>query len=122
MAQSARPLAVVTGASSGIGYELAKICAEEGFDLVVAADRDLGDVIADCEALGALVVSVEADLATREGVTRLHEAIGGRPVSAAGRSTRFLPMPATASARASSTRTSRRPATSSTPTSPARST
>ena len=34
-----RPLAVVTGASSGIGYELARLCAENGFDLVIAADR-----------------------------------------------------------------------------------
>jgi hypothetical protein len=36
-----RPLAVVTGASSGIGYELAKLCAENGFDLVLAADTPL---------------------------------------------------------------------------------
>jgi len=34
-----RPFAIVTGASSGIGYELAAICAQEGFDLLVAADR-----------------------------------------------------------------------------------
>jgi len=34
MAQDIRPLAVVTGASTGIGYELAKCCAENGFDLV----------------------------------------------------------------------------------------
>src|SRR5690348_16891471 len=37
--QAARPLAVVTGASTGIGYELAKCCAREGFDLVVVADE-----------------------------------------------------------------------------------
>ena len=35
----ARPFAVVTGASTGIGYELAKCCVEDGFDLVVAADE-----------------------------------------------------------------------------------
>jgi short-subunit dehydrogenase len=39
MTGATRPLAVVTGASTGIGYELAKCCAEEGFDLVVAADE-----------------------------------------------------------------------------------
>ena len=39
MSQTSRPLALVTGASSGIGYELAKCCAENGFDLVVAADQ-----------------------------------------------------------------------------------
>ena len=39
MAQNSRPLAVVTGASTGIGYELAKCCAQDGFDLVVVADE-----------------------------------------------------------------------------------
>jgi NAD(P)-dependent dehydrogenase (short-subunit alcohol dehydrogenase family) len=32
-----KPFAIVTGASSGIGFELAPICAQEGFDLLVAA-------------------------------------------------------------------------------------
>ena len=34
-----RPLAIVTGASAGIGYHLAALCAKNGFDLVVAADE-----------------------------------------------------------------------------------
>ena len=34
-----KPFAIVTGASSGIGLELAHICAHEGFDLLVAATR-----------------------------------------------------------------------------------
>jgi len=34
-----KPFAIVTGASSGIGLELAIICAQEGFDLLIAADR-----------------------------------------------------------------------------------
>ena len=41
METNARPLAVVTGASTGIGYELAKRCAEHGFDLLIAADESL---------------------------------------------------------------------------------
>jgi short-subunit dehydrogenase len=39
MIEDQRPLAVVTGASSGIGYELAKLAAEDGYDLVIAADE-----------------------------------------------------------------------------------
>jgi len=47
-----RPLAVVTGASSGIGYYLAKECAENGFDLLIAADDPkLNDVARDFRAL-----------------------------------------------------------------------
>ena len=34
-----RPFAIVTGASTGIGFELAKRCANEGYDLLIAADE-----------------------------------------------------------------------------------
>jgi uncharacterized protein len=77
-----RPLAVVTGASSGIGYELAKLCAENGYDLVVAADRPLQEAQQTFRGLGAEVTAVESDLATVEGVDELYDAIGGRPVDA----------------------------------------
>jgi short-subunit dehydrogenase len=77
-----KPLAVVTGASSGIGYELAKLCAENGYDLVVAADRPLDDAAQTLRGLGAEVTAVEADLANVEGVDELYDAIGGRPVDA----------------------------------------
>lgn len=80
--QSSRPLAVVTGASSGIGYHLARCCAGHGFDLVVAADRPLDTVVRDLESLGAQVTAVQADLAAREGVDRLYAALGGRKVDA----------------------------------------
>jgi uncharacterized protein len=75
-------LAVVTGASTGIGYELAKLCAENGYDLVVAADTPLAEAVEACRALGAEVTAVETDLATTEGVDELYAAIGGRPVDA----------------------------------------
>jgi short-subunit dehydrogenase len=78
-----RPLAVVTGASTGIGYELAKCCAEDGFDLIVAADEpEIKKAAADFAALGAKVDAVEADLATIEGVDKLYAMIGGRQVDA----------------------------------------
>ena len=77
-----RPLAVVTGASSGIGHELAKLCADDGYDLVIAADEGpLDDVANQLRAEGATVSVVHADLATAAGVARLVEVIGGRPVA-----------------------------------------
>jgi uncharacterized protein len=36
---AARPFAIITGASTGIGFELARRCAQEGYDLLVAADE-----------------------------------------------------------------------------------
>jgi short-subunit dehydrogenase len=70
--------AVVTGASSGIGYELAKLFAENGFDVLVAAEDD---AIATAAAeIGAEAVQV--DLAEPAGVEELYRRIGGRPVDA----------------------------------------
>ena len=77
-----RPLAVVTGASSGIGYHLARCAAQHGYDLVVAADMPLADAVAEFESLGARVQAVQADLASTEGVLHLIQAIGGREVDA----------------------------------------
>jgi short-subunit dehydrogenase len=78
-----RPLAVVTGASSGIGYELARICAVHGYDLVVAADKDTIDSAAqEFRALGASVDTVETDLSEISGVDQLYAVINGRTVDA----------------------------------------
>jgi short-subunit dehydrogenase len=83
MAPSSRPLAVVTGASAGIGYELARICAEEGHDLVVAADQPkIQEAAHEFRSLGVEVEAVQADLATLEGVDKLVTALRGRPVAA----------------------------------------
>jgi short-subunit dehydrogenase len=83
MTSRTRPLAVVTGASAGIGYELAKCCAAHGFDLLLAADQpSIHDAAQDCRALGVAVKAIEADLARLEGVDRLYAAIKGRPVDA----------------------------------------
>jgi short-subunit dehydrogenase len=80
-----RPLAVVTGASSGIGHELAKQFAQNGFDLVITATgADIQKSIPAFEQLGAQVQAVEADLATYDGVETLYNQIQtiGRPVEA----------------------------------------
>jgi short-subunit dehydrogenase len=82
MASTSRPLAVVTGASSGIGFELARICAENGFDLLIAADRPLNEAVREFQGLGASVEAIEVDLAKLDGVDRLYAALKGRPVDA----------------------------------------
>src|ERR1700710_2176694 len=75
-----RPFAIVTGASTGIGFELAKRCAREGYDLLIAADEPAIDQAAAwLRANGSKVEAVEADLATIEGVDKLYAAAGSRP-------------------------------------------
>jgi short-subunit dehydrogenase len=83
MTANTRPLAIVTGASSGIGYELARCCAAQGFDVLIAADQpSIHAAAQDFRALGAAVDAIEADLATRDGVDKLYAATHGRPVEA----------------------------------------
>jgi short-subunit dehydrogenase len=80
-----RPLAVVTGASAGIGYHLAKLCAEHGFDLVVAADQPkIHQAARDFRGLGAAVEALETDLARLENVDKLYDLVKqmNRPVDA----------------------------------------
>jgi uncharacterized protein len=83
MTSNSRQLAIVTGVSSGIGYELAKLCAENGFDLLIAADRpEINQAAQDFRQLGVEVEAIEEDLSTIEGVDRLYSAAKGRPVDA----------------------------------------
>jgi len=87
MNEQTKQLAVVTGASSGIGLELAKQFAQHGFDLVVAAeDQEIESVAVELRTAGPHPVQVEAlrvDLADVDGVPRLYSALGNRPVDVA---------------------------------------
>ena len=83
MASNPRQFAIVTGASSGIGYELAKLCAENGYNLLVAADKpEISEAAEAFRALGVEVEALEVDLATLAGVDKLYAAATGRPVDA----------------------------------------
>jgi short-subunit dehydrogenase len=76
MGQASRPLAVVTGASSGIGLELARIASKEGYDVVIVArDHGIDDVASTLNAASGGVYPVQADLSTTSGVDVLCEAI-----------------------------------------------
>jgi short-subunit dehydrogenase len=68
--------AVVTGASSGIGMELARVFAENGFNLLIAAETEgIHDVAKDLEAYGHTVEALQLDLSTYEGVETLYQNI-----------------------------------------------
>src|ERR1044072_2258234 len=78
-----RPFAIVTGSSTGIGLELAKRCAKEGYDLLIAADEpEIEHAAASLRAGGTEVQSLQVDLATTEGVDKLYAAAKGHPVDA----------------------------------------
>ena len=75
--------AIVTGASSGIGRELAIIAARDGYDLLLAADTaGLAQVADLCRGSGSTVETLEVDLATEDGVDQLYAATQGRAVDA----------------------------------------
>lgn len=78
-----KQLALVTGASSGIGLQLAVQCARHGFDLIIVADEPeihrAGETLRE---MGVTVETLEANLATEEGCDKLCGALGGRPVDA----------------------------------------
>jgi len=77
-----KPLAVVTGASSGIGYELARQFCEHGYDLAIAADTPLAEAEQAFRSQGAEVASLQTDLATEAGVEQFYDLIRSldRPV------------------------------------------
>jgi short-subunit dehydrogenase len=79
-------LALVTGASSGIGLELAKDLASRGYDVVIASAGDrLGAAAEEIRKRGQHVVEINTDLATREGIDQLWSQVQllGRPIDIA---------------------------------------
>ena len=84
MAQDRKPLAVITGGSSGIGLELARIFARDGHDLVIGGQDEakLSEAAAQLREEGAEVVTIAADLSLPEQVERFHREAtsGGRQI------------------------------------------
>ncbi|MCW3038489.1 MAG: hypothetical protein JWM31_394 [Solirubrobacterales bacterium] len=81
---ASRPLAVVTGASSGIGFELARQFLEGGYDLIAVAEDTAIEGVRTLGGDGASIEAVQLDLATDNGVDELYRRIkqSGRPVAA----------------------------------------
>lgn len=82
---NSRPFAVVTGASSGIGFELARQFAQNGFDLLIAAETpQIHGAAQELMRHGGRVEPVQLDLASFDGVEQLYSRIrgSGRPVDA----------------------------------------
>ncbi len=73
--------AIITGASTGIGFELATLAAKDGYDILVVADEPLIDAAAqDFRQFGTDVQSIQADLSTIDGVDQLLAAANGRRI------------------------------------------
>ncbi|MDO5658425.1 MAG: SDR family NAD(P)-dependent oxidoreductase [Paracoccus sp. (in: a-proteobacteria)] len=80
---TARPLALVTGGSAGIGLELAKLLAAGGYELIVTGSSDrTAKAAQDLRATGVPVTPVQSDLSTPEGVASVVAAVGTRPLDA----------------------------------------
>ena len=74
-----RKFAVITGGSSGIGYEFAKVCAEENFEVLIVADYGADEAAERLRTGGAAVTALQADLSTFDGNEGVAAAILQRP-------------------------------------------
>ncbi len=64
---AARPVALVTGGSRGIGAAIATGLARDGFDVAITAIDDAGETVAAVQAIGARALPLRSDLADVAG-------------------------------------------------------
>src|SRR5215212_7500868 len=86
MTSSDNPLALVTGASSGIGEALAREFLDHGFDVIMVAEElAIHETSSRLDGRAGRAVAVQADLSTTQGVERAWEAVTsqGRSLEAA---------------------------------------
>lgn len=82
--QKTKPLALITGASSGIGFELAKVFADNNFDLIIVAeDAAINEAGQSIRNLGKEVTALQINLASFKGVEELCATIKGRKIDVA---------------------------------------
>ncbi|EDL48064.1 SDR family oxidoreductase [Erythrobacter sp. SD-21] len=74
---------VITGASSGIGFELAILAARDDCDLLLVADQGLDEgasALRDISSGTGNIETLESDLATQTGIDEVIDKIAGRQV------------------------------------------
>jgi short-subunit dehydrogenase len=83
MSEVRRPVALITGASSGIGLDLAKLFAQGGHDLVLVARNEaaLRAVAAECEKLGVKAHVLAKDLSNPNAAQEIFDELAGRQIA-----------------------------------------
>src|SRR5215213_2484898 len=83
MGETSRPIALITGASSGIGLDLAKLFAQGGHDLVLVARNEeaLRVVATECEKSGVKAHVLAKDLSNPSAAQEIFDEVTSRGIA-----------------------------------------